>query len=198
MLSSVPSSFPDSPPSPAIVARTLYTSVPAYSHVLIVGATGKQGSAVVRALFARFSLCQTLLRSVRPRATPQAQRRRSLRTRVLKSLDEALVGVRSAFLVTTRPAKSQSPEDVQGLAFIAAAKRADLAFLVFAPAPTRRQRSAFRISGRGLEWAVVAPVMVKDNLPTQNGWMLSLALGFFHAVFGPKNSSSSRLTMQAT
>ncbi|BGP02502.1 Temperature associated repressor [Rhodotorula toruloides ATCC 204091] len=175
--------------------------MPAYSPVLIVGATGKQGSAVVRALLAQPNPPQIRALSRKP-SSPAARKLKSQGVEVVRgdltdpqSLEEALVGIRSAFLVTTRPAKGHPAEDAQGLAFIAAAKRANLAFLVFSSVtdatPTigiphfeTKARIEEGLRESGIEWAVVAPVMFMDNFPTQNNWMLFLALGFFHAVFG--------------
>lgn len=128
------------------------------SPVLVVGATGQQGSAVVRALQALPSPPQIRALSRNP-DSPAAQKLKDQGVDVVRgdltdsaSLDAALAGAGSAFLgarvfswlqscsrahvivlraVTTLPATGAPTEDEQGKTFIDAAKRASLPFLVY-------------------------------------------------------------------
>ncbi|BGP34336.1 hypothetical protein JCM10296v2_006151 [Rhodotorula toruloides] len=111
--------------------------MPALSPVLVLGGTGTQGSAVIRALQALAQPPQIRALTRNP-ASPAAQKLKHQGIEVVKgdltdpaSLDAALVGVRSAFLVTALPSKGQPTEDQQGRNFVDAAKRANLPFLVF-------------------------------------------------------------------
>lgn len=130
--------------------------MPALSPVLVLGGTGTQGSAVIRALQALAQPPQIRALTRNP-ASPAAQKLKEQGIEVVQgdltdpaSLDAALVGVRSAFLgafrfassllflaltldstVTAIPSKGQPTEDQQGRNFVDAAKRANLPFLVF-------------------------------------------------------------------
>ncbi|BGP34432.1 hypothetical protein JCM10296v2_006252 [Rhodotorula toruloides] len=178
--------------------------MPALTPVtLVVGATGKQGSAVVRAFQALPHPPQIRALSRNP-SSPAAQKLKDQGIEVVKgdltdsaSLDEALIGVASAFLVTTLPTKGQPTEDQQGKNFIAAAQRASLPFLVFSSVanatptigiPHFETKAIIEeaLETSGLRYAVVAPVAFADNYPTEAGFALTLALGFFDAALKGK------------
>ncbi|PRQ70123.1 hypothetical protein AAT19DRAFT_11355, partial [Rhodotorula toruloides] len=137
-------------------------------------------------------------------ASPAAQKLKDQGVEVVKgdltdpaSLDAALAGVRSAFLVTAIPSKGQPTEDQQGRNFVDAAKRANLPFLVFTSVanttPTigiphfeTKAKIELALKESGLKHAVVAPVAFMDNYPKQNNLALAMALGFFDAALQGK------------
>ncbi|KAJ8292572.1 NmrA-like family domain-containing protein 1 [Rhodotorula toruloides] len=161
------------------------------------------GSAVVRALQALPQPPQIRALSRNP-FSPAAQKLKDQGIEVVKgdltdpsSLDEALVGVASAFFVTTLPTKGQPTEDQQGKNFIAAAQRASLPFLVFSSVanatptigvPHFETKAVIEeaLKASGLRYAVVAPVAFADNYPTEAGFALTMALGFFDAALKGK------------
>ncbi|GAA5854606.1 hypothetical protein JCM9279_005708 [Rhodotorula babjevae] len=173
-------------------------ATPSAAHILVVGATGKQGSAVVRALQALPNPPKLRALSRNP-SSPVAQKLKDQGIEVFKgdladprSLDTALAGVKSAFLVTTIPGKGAPTEDEQGKTFVEAAKRAALPFLVYTSvsdaSPTcgvpHFETKAIveqALKDSGLKHAVVAPTAFYDNFPSASGFVLMMVLGVFDA-----------------
>ncbi|GAA6004239.1 hypothetical protein JCM10207_002499 [Rhodosporidiobolus poonsookiae] len=176
------------------------SSVP--SPILVTGATGKQGGAVLEALQALPNPPKLRALSRNP-DSPAAQKLKGKGIEVFKgdlsdpgSLKKALVGAEAAFLVTMVAPKGLS-EDEQGINFVRAAQSAKLPYLVFTSVsdatPTctvphfeTKARVEEALKTSGLKHAVVAPVAFMDNYPLQSGFGLSMALGMFEAALKGK------------
>ncbi|ORY90162.1 hypothetical protein BCR35DRAFT_287397 [Leucosporidium creatinivorum] len=177
--------------------------MPVLPPVLVVGATGQQGSAVVRALQALPQPPQIKVISRNP-SSPSAQKLKEQGIEVVKgdlsdigSLETALQGVGSAFLVTTISGKNGPTEDQMGKNFVTAAQRTSLPFLVFSSVsdatPTcgiphfeTKAKVEEALKASGLRHAVVAPVAFADNFPKQSGFSLTMVLGLFEAALKGK------------
>ncbi|GAA5990187.1 hypothetical protein JCM10908_005864 [Rhodotorula pacifica] len=166
--------------------------------ILLVGATGQQGSAVLRSLQAlpQVPAIRALSRSV---DSPKALELKQQGVEVVKgsledveSLKRALKGVSAAFLVTVLPAKGGIEEDQQGYNFIEAAKAVNLPYLVFSSvsdaSPTcgvphfeTKARVEAALEESGLKHAVLAPVAFYDNFPRTSSFASFMALGLFEA-----------------
>ncbi|GAA6004139.1 hypothetical protein JCM10207_002446 [Rhodosporidiobolus poonsookiae] len=176
------------------------SSVP--SPILVTGATGKQGGAVLEAL-------QTLPNPPKLRAlsrnpdSPAAQKLKEKGVEVFKGdlsdsegLKKALEGAEAAFLVTTIAPKGSSEEE-QGINFIRVAQSTNLSYLVFTSVcdatPTctvphfeSKARIEEELRQSGMNHAVVAPACFMDNFPAQSGVALSMLTGVFDASLNGK------------
>lgn len=167
--------------------------------ILVIGATGQQGSAVVRALRADPSnpAVRALSRSTE---SDKAQELKKQGVEVVKgtledvdSLKKALTGVKAAFLVTVMPGKKGVDEDQQGYNFIEAAKAVGVPYVVFTSVsdatPTcgiphfeTKAKVEAALKQSGLKHAVVAPVAFFDNLPRRASFGSFMGLGLFDAA----------------
>ncbi|GAA5880019.1 hypothetical protein JCM8547_004850 [Rhodosporidiobolus lusitaniae] len=179
-------------------------SAASVSPVLVVGATGTQGSAVIRAL-------QALPNPPKIRAlsrNPDSASSKKLRDQGVEvvrgsltddaSIRAALAGAGSAFLMTTVPGKKEPTEDAQGKAFVEAAKASSLPFLVFSSVsdatPTcgvphfeTKAKVEEAIKASGIPHTVIAPVAFYDNFPKSSGFPTFAAMGLFDAaLYGKK------------
>ncbi|GAA5990164.1 hypothetical protein JCM10908_005854 [Rhodotorula pacifica] len=166
--------------------------------ILVVGATGKQGSAVIRALksMPEAPAVRALTRSL---DSPKAQELKTQGIEVVKgslsdveSLKRALVGARAAFLVTLRGVDGGLDEDQQGYNFIEAAKAVQLPYLVFTsvsdatvdcgvPHFETKAKVEVALKDSGLRHAVVAPAGFYDNFPRQSSVASFFGMGLFDA-----------------
>ncbi|GAA6042164.1 hypothetical protein JCM8097_004993 [Rhodosporidiobolus ruineniae] len=183
-----------------VLAAASASSLP----ILVVGATGKQGGAVLRALQALPNPPHLRALSRNP-DSPSALKLKNQGIEVYKgdltdraSLEKALKGVQSAFLVTPPLGTKQSmPEDEQGINFVNAAKATSLPFMVFTSVsdatPTctvphfeTKARVEEALKESGIPHAVVAPVAFMDNFPKQSGFATAMAMGLFDAALKGK------------
>ncbi|GAA5971958.1 hypothetical protein JCM8115_002205 [Rhodotorula mucilaginosa] len=170
----------------------------AVGPILIVGATGQQGSAVLRALQAmpNAPAIRALTRSV---DSPKAQERKKRGVEVVKgtlsdveSLKRALEGTSAAFLVTLRGVDGGFDEDQQGYNFIEAAKAVHLPYLVYTsvsdatvvcgvPHFETKAKVEIALKESGLRHAVVAPTGFYDNFPRKSSMASFFGMGLFDA-----------------
>ncbi|GAA5882602.1 hypothetical protein JCM3774_002738 [Rhodotorula dairenensis] len=173
------------------------------SRILIVGATGKQGSAVLRSLRALPSppKLRALTRNV---DSPVARSLKQQGVEVVKgslddvaSLTKALQNVDAAFLVSLIPGKGDVAEDQQGYNFIQAAQATNLPFVVFTSVsdatPTcgvphfeTKAKIELALKESGIPHAVVAPVAFYDNFTRNHSWANFGSMGFFGAALKGK------------
>ncbi|POY73384.1 hypothetical protein BMF94_3721 [Rhodotorula taiwanensis] len=171
--------------------------------ILVIGATGQQGSAVLRSLQS-VSNCPPLRALTRSVDSPKAQALQKQGVEVVKgtledveSLKRALEGASAAFLVTVMPGKGGLEEDQQGFNFIKAAKAVNLPYVVFTSVsdatPTcgvphfeTKARVEAALKESGLKHAVVAPVAFYDNLPRQASLGSFFGMGLFDAGLAGK------------
>lgn len=157
--------------------------------ILVTGATGTQGGAVVRALVAAGLPAAALVRDpAAPRARELAGLGVELRRGDLTdpaSLLAPFTGVAAVYAVTTPFAGGAAAEVAQGVAIVDAATDADVPWLILASvaaadrAPVPHFASKARIEehlrGAGLPWTVVAPSYFYENVRVVDG-RLPLAL----------------------
>ncbi|GAA6042890.1 hypothetical protein JCM8097_002754 [Rhodosporidiobolus ruineniae] len=175
------------------------------STVLVVGATGRQGGSVVRALQQLPSppMIRALSRNL---DSPSAIKLKQQGVEVIKgsladqaSLEAALRNVDSAFLVYAQPGKGSTdlPEDEQGRLFLAAARAVSLPFLVYSSASDVTQtcgvsyweaKARFEeiLAASGQKHAVLAPVAFMDNFPKTASFASFAAMGLFDAALHGK------------
>ncbi|GAA5975591.1 hypothetical protein JCM11641_003542 [Rhodosporidiobolus odoratus] len=167
--------------------------------VLVVGATGKQGGSVIRAL-QRLPNPPKLRALSRNPSSPAAVKLTQQGVEVVKgslcdppSLRAALQGCASAFLFTAHPGKNDPTEDAQGKAFVDAAKETSLPFLVFTSVsdatPTcgvphfeTKAKIEEAIVASGIPHTILALTAFYENLPRQSGFVTFMALGLFDAA----------------
>ncbi|GAA5945083.1 hypothetical protein JCM10213_001552 [Rhodosporidiobolus nylandii] len=168
--------------------------------VLVTGATGKQGSSVIRALQQLSSppKIRALTRNIN---SPTAEKLKAQGVEVVKgdfadaaSLQTALAGAASAFLVTIPDLlKPSLPEVEQGKAFIQAAKATSLPFLVFTSVsdatptcgvPHFETKAVIEegLKASGVSHTILAPVAFMDNFPKQSSFGSFAAMGLFDAA----------------
>ncbi|GAA5990260.1 hypothetical protein JCM10908_005897 [Rhodotorula pacifica] len=173
------------------------------SRILVVGATGKQGSAVLRSLRSLPSppKLRALTRNV---DSPSAASLKQQGVEVVKgslddvaSLKRALQDVDAAFLVSLIPGKGEISEDQQGYNFIEAAKATKLPFIVFTSVsdatPTcgvphfeTKAKIEQALRDSGIPHAIVAPVAFYDNFTRKHSWANFGGMGFFEAALRGK------------
>ncbi|GAA5969611.1 hypothetical protein JCM8115_003090 [Rhodotorula mucilaginosa] len=173
------------------------------SRILVVGATGKQGSAVLRSLRALPNppRIRALTRNI---DSPSALALRKKGVEVVKgslediaSLKTALRDVDAAFLVSVIPGKGEIAEDQQGYNFIEAAQATKLPFIVFTSVsdatPTcgvphfeTKAKIELALKDSGIPHAVVAPVAFFDNFTRKHSWANFGGMGFFEAALKSK------------
>ncbi|GAA6024291.1 hypothetical protein JCM11491_006497 [Sporobolomyces phaffii] len=169
------------------------------SQILVVGATGKQGSKVLRSLLAAGHPASSITCLTRNPNSPSAEKIKSEGANVVKgslndiaSLRDALKGKDAAFLVTTIPEKGEPAEDEQGRNFISAASATALPYLVFAsvagashtcgvPHFETKARIEDALKASGIRHAVLRPVAFFDNWAKEPGFGQAMALGLFDA-----------------
>jgi uncharacterized protein YbjT (DUF2867 family) len=147
--------------------------------ILVTGATGTHGGAVLRGLLARDDVMVTAL--VRdpdaPRAVALARLGVKLRTGDLtdvSSLVNAFAGVAAVYAVTTPFGDGASAEIAQGEAIVASAEEVDLPWLILAsvaaagraavPHFASKVRIEERLRGSRVAWTVVAPSYFYENV----------------------------------
>ncbi|MHA5052612.1 NmrA/HSCARG family protein [Streptomyces sp. SD15] len=148
-------------------------------RVAVLGATGGQGGAVLRALQAGGHEVRAVVRD------PDSARARAVRVRGVEvvpgdlgdasSLRAAFTGVDAAFAVTTPFEAGPQAEVEQGRAIVGAAVQAELPHLVLAsvasadrstgvPHFDSKQRIEEILAQEGPAWTVIAPTYFFDNL----------------------------------
>jgi uncharacterized protein YbjT (DUF2867 family) len=145
------------------------------SQVLITGATGQQGGAVLRSLLASKTLSLHAL--TRNPSSPSSQHLASLGTHIHagnlsnpSTLLPALTGIDAAFLVTNLG----KDEAQQGKDFIEAAKEAGVGFVVLASVDGAERKSGVPhfeskweveecLRASGLKWTILRPVAFYDS-----------------------------------
>jgi uncharacterized protein YbjT (DUF2867 family) len=149
-------------------------------RVVVTGATGQQGGAVTRALLAQGHLVRALVRATASPAALALQRAGvELAVGNLEdpaSLDRALAGADALFGVTT-PFEGLAAEADKGIALVEAARRANLAHMVYTsacdadrhtgiPSFERKLRVEQHLRASGVPFTIVAPVYFMENLRT--------------------------------
>ncbi|GAA5979730.1 hypothetical protein JCM11641_004068 [Rhodosporidiobolus odoratus] len=173
------------------------------SPILIVGATGKQGGSVVRAL-QKLPNPPAIRALSRNPASPAAEKLKAQGIEVVKgsltdaaSLRAALKGAASAFLVTNVTGKGEIPEDEQGKAFLSAALETSLPYLIFTSVsdatPTcgvphfeTKAKVEQAIKESGIKHTILAPVAFYDNFPRKSGLATFAGMGLFEAALQGK------------
>jgi len=172
--------------------------------VLVTGATGQQGGAVVTELLKGNKV--SIRGMTRNPSAPKAEALAAKGVEVVKadmsdasSLRSALSGVSRAFLVTdnTGP-KGAEAEQESGKAFVAAAKEAGVEHVVFSSVGDANNatgvphfESKFAVEqalkSSGIPgWTILRPVAYMDNLPTTPGFKRAMGLGVFASLLEGK------------
>jgi len=146
--------------------------------VLVTGATGHQGGAVVRALLARGHHVRGLTRNVdSPAAKSLTARGVEVATGNFTDADSlvrAAEGVDTIFAMTTPFEKGVEAETAQGLVITDAARRAGVGHLVFSSVASANRNTGIphfdskyaveeAIVSSGVPYSIVAPVFFMDN-----------------------------------
>jgi uncharacterized protein YbjT (DUF2867 family) len=151
----------------------------AEAPILVLGATGGQGGAVVDALLARVARVRAMVR--RPDAETKARRLADRGVEVLAgSLDDrsalsvAMRGVRGVFALTTPFEAGVDAEVAQGRAIVAAAVDIQVPHLVFSSVAGANQHTGVphfdskavieaELASSGLSYTITAPTYFFDN-----------------------------------
>jgi len=173
--------------------------------VLVTGATGAQGGAVVSELLKADNV--TIRAMTRNPSAPKAQALASKGVQVVKadmsdaaSLGIAMAGVDRAFLLTdpTGP-KGAALEEENGKLFIAIAKEAGDQHLVFNSVGDANNHSGVphfdskfaieqTLKASGIpSWTILRPAAFMENLPTEAGIGRAMGLGVFGSLLGGKS-----------
>ncbi|KZT56929.1 NAD(P)-binding protein [Calocera cornea HHB12733] len=173
--------------------------------VLVTGATGAQGGAVVSELLKGDKVSiRAITRNI---SSPSAQALESKGVQVVKadmfdgpSLVSALKGCDRAFLVTQFSGpKGTAGETESGNLFIDNAKTAGVRHLVFSsvgnaesgtgvPHFESKRRVEEHLFAAGLpSWTILRPVAFMDNLPAEPGMKRAIGLGVFGSLLGGKS-----------
>ena len=147
--------------------------------VLVTGATGNQGGAVVQALLARGQQVRALTRNP---ASPAANRLRQQGVEIAvgeftdhDSLVRAARGVDAVYVMSTSFEQGVEKETAQGIATTDAAKAAGVGHLVYSsvasadratgiPHFDSKYRVEKHIVSSGVPYTIIAPVFFMDNL----------------------------------
>jgi len=168
---------------------------------LVVGATGKQGGGVVKALLDEgHSDIRGLTRNL---DSPASKALSSKGVRLVKgslldkaSLVEALKGTTGAFLVTDPYGKDGvSMETTQGKTFVDAAKEAGLEHLVFSSVDGAERNSGVPhfdtkyeieqyIQASGIPNTILRPTAFYDNFPKKSSMASFMGMGMFATAIG--------------
>ncbi|GAA5886044.1 hypothetical protein JCM16303_003844 [Sporobolomyces ruberrimus] len=173
-------------------------------QILLVGATGKQGSKVFKSLLEAGHPASSITCLTRNPASEAAQKIQAKGVQLVKgslvdipSLKEALKGKDAAFLVTAIPEAGDPVEEEQGRNFISAATATSLPYLVFTsvasaspscgiPHFESKARIEESLKDSGIKWSVLRPVAFFDNWPKNVGLGQMAALGLFEAALKGK------------
>jgi uncharacterized protein YbjT (DUF2867 family) len=168
--------------------------------VLVIGATGKQGSATANALLDRDFHVRALSRNVR---SPAASRLAEKGIEVVQgdlsdksSLISALEGVSAAYFMTDSSIGIEG-EIAQARGFIAALQEAVVEHVVYSSAHSADRTTGIggvphwdskvdiekRLKASGLKWTILRPVSFMENVPIV-GVARYMALGAFAAALG--------------
>ncbi len=146
-------------------------------HVLVTGATGHQGGAVLRHLRARGHRLRAL---VRDKSTPAAKALQALGVEVFQggfedapAIERASKYVDAAFLMST-PAKGPEVERTEGMAAIDALRGADVPYILYSSVASAHQQTGIphfdskfavehHLRSSGTPFAIVAPVAFMEN-----------------------------------
>ena len=147
--------------------------------VLVTGATGQQGGAVVKALLAKGHRVRGVTRNVN---SGKAKRLLQQGVEVVggdftdqESLVKAATGVDAIYAMTTPFESGMDAETAQGIAMINAAKEAEVGHLVYSSVGDANQAtgiphfdSKFEVekvlASSGIPYSISAPVYFMDNL----------------------------------
>ena len=148
-------------------------------HVLVTGATGQQGGAVVQALLARGHRVRGLTRKAHS-PSAKALEARGVEIAVgdftdSDSLVRAATGVDTIFAMTTPFEQGVDAETAQGLVIIEAANRAGVGHLVYSSVASANLETGIphfdskyavekAIASSGVPYSIIAPVFFMDNL----------------------------------
>lgn len=169
--------------------------------ILVTGATGQQGGAVLRALQKRGFTVRALTRDT---ASPKAVALKEKGVEVVPgdlsdraSLDAALRGAHGAFSVQTI-GKKEGDEQRQGIALAEAAAAAKLEHLVYSSVGGAERKTGIphfeskfeieeRIRALGVPHTILRPVFFMENLGTPR-LARTIFLGMLYAAMGPKKT----------
>ncbi|GAA5849855.1 hypothetical protein JCM5353_001719 [Sporobolomyces roseus] len=174
-------------------------------EILLTGATGKQGGAVLKSLIASNHPAASITCLTRK---PDSEAAQKIKTKYgvklvegslnsIPSLKAALEGKDVAFLVTAIPAKGEPVEEEQGRNFISAATATSLPYMVFTsvsdaspscgiPHFESKARIEESLKDSGIKWCILRPVAFYDNLPKTSGFGEMMGLGLFDAALKGK------------
>src|SRR6476646_3306542 len=154
--------------------------------VLVTGATGQQGGAVVEALLTRGHHVRALTRNP---ASPAANRLRERGVEIAvgdftdrDSLVRAARGADAVYAMSTPYEQSAEKETAQGMTVADAAKAAGVAHFVYSSVASANRATGIRhfdgkyavekhLQASGVPYTIVAPVFFMENL--LQPWMLS-------------------------
>jgi uncharacterized protein YbjT (DUF2867 family) len=147
-------------------------------HILVTGATGHQGGAVLRHLKARGHRLRAL---VRDKNSPAARALRGMGVEVFqgafedaKSLEQAAQFVDATFLMGTPFQGGAEGEQKQGISAIDALRAADVPFVLYSSVASAHQHTGIphfdskfavehHLRSSGMPFAIVAPVAFMEN-----------------------------------
>ncbi|KZO91579.1 NmrA family protein [Calocera viscosa TUFC12733] len=173
--------------------------------VLVTGATGAQGGAVVSELL---KADKVAIRAItRNTTSPNAQALQTRGVQVVKadmfdgpSLTAALTGCDRAFLVTQFDGpKGTAGETESGNLFVDSARAAGVKHIVFSSVGNAESKTGVPHfeSKRAVEehlfasgipsWTILRPVAFMDNLPPEGGIKRAMGLGVFGSLLGGKS-----------
>jgi uncharacterized protein YbjT (DUF2867 family) len=148
-------------------------------HVLVTGATGRQGGSVLRHLKARGHRLRAL---VRDKNSPAAKALQSQGVEVFPgrfddptAIEHAAQYVDAAFLMSTPFEKGPAAEEAQGKAAVDALHAADVPFILFSSVASAHQHTGIphfdskfaiehHLRSSGTPFAIVAPVSFMENV----------------------------------
>ncbi|MHC4779417.1 MAG: NmrA/HSCARG family protein [Planctomycetota bacterium] len=148
-------------------------------YVMVAGATGSQGGAVVRALLSRGHKVRAMTRNVE---SPGAAALKDRGVEVVagdfgdpKSLVKAVSGVDAVYGMSTPFEKGVEAETTQGVALLEAVKEAGVGHFVFSSVGSADKGTGIphfdskyevekKIAQSGVDYTIVAPVFFMDNL----------------------------------